>query len=145
MEVLKIILKIFMLLFLFVAALIDYRKKEIPVYLPIVGFVPAITISIIIKSLTLLEIALGIAIGVVVLLLGKITKQAIGYGDGVVLICTGAALGFAKNLVLLVISLIIAACIGALLMFLKRKKKKDSVAFIPFLLSGYVATIALFV
>lgn len=144
-EILKTISEIFMLLFLFVAAFIDYRKREIPIFLPIVGFVPAITISLIAKTPTLLELALGIAVGAIALLLGKLTKQAIGYGDGLILICTGAALGFAKNLIMLAIALIIAACVCALLMFVKRKKKKDSVAFIPFLLSGYVVTMALFI
>ncbi len=145
MEILKTILKIFMLLFLFAAAIIDYRRKEIPIYLPIAGFVPALAISLITQNLGVLEIVLGVGIGAVALLLAKITKQAIGYGDGAVLVCTGAALGFAKNLAMLLIALVIAACTCALLMFLKRKKKKDSIAFIPFLLSGYVATIALFV
>ena len=145
MEVLKIILKIFILLFLFVAAFIDYRKKEIPLILPVIGFVPALAISLILKSPTLLELALGIAVGGIALLLAKFTKQAIGYGDGMILICTGAALGFIKNLIMLALALIIAACACALLMFIKRKKKKDEVAFIPFLFCGYVATIALFI
>ena len=143
MKVLQIISKIFILLFLFIAAFIDYRKKEIPIYLPIVGFVPTLVLSLVSKMPTLLEIVLGCAIGGLALLMAKLSKQAIGYGDGMILICTGAALGVEKNLILVALSLIIAACTCALLMILKRKKKKDEVAFIPFILGGYVATIAL--
>lgn len=145
MEALNTISKIFILLFLFVAAFIDYRKKEIPFFLPVIGFIPALTLSLIQKTPTLIELALGITVGGIALILAKLTNQAIGYGDGMILICTGAALGFIKNLIMLAIALIIAACACALLMFIKRKRKKDEIAFIPFMFCGYVATIALFV
>ncbi len=145
MKVLETISKIFILLFLFVAAFIDYQKKEIPIILPIVGFIPAITLSLITKTPVFLDMVLGCLIGCLSIILSKITKQAIGYGDGMILICTGVALGFLKNLILVALSLIIAACTCALLMFVKRKRTKDEVAFIPFLLGGYVATIAIFI
>lgn len=142
MEIIKTISEIFMLFFLFVAAVIDYRKKEIPVFLPIIGFVPALIFSLIAKAPSILDMLLGCGIGGIIIILAKLTKQAIGYGDGMILICTGATLGLIKNLIMLSISLIIAACTCALLMFIKHKKKKDNVAFIPFLLAGYVATIS---
>lgn len=145
MNVLETISKIFILLFLFVAAFIDYRKKEIPIILPIVGFIPALILSLITKTPVFLDMVLGCLIGSLSIILSKITKQAIGYGDGMILICTGAALGFLRNLTMVILALIIAACTCALLMFIKRRKTKDDVAFIPFLLGGYVATIAIFI
>lgn len=139
-----LILKIYILLFLFICAFIDKRQKEIPLFLPIIGFIISLILSILARELSVLQIVLGCVLGIVALLLAKLTKQAIGYGDGMILICTGAALGLWKNLIILCIALVICACTCALLMFARRKKKKDDIAFIPFLFSGYVVSIALF-
>lgn len=130
--------------FLFICAFIDKKQKEIPLFLPIIGLIIGFVLSILAKELSVFQITFGCMLGGVALLIAKLTKQAIGYGDGMILVCTGVALGFWKNLIVLCIAIVICACTCALLMFVKRKKKKDEVAFIPFLFTGYVLTLALF-
>ncbi len=86
---------------------------------------------------------LGLATGLVLLLLGKLLKGQIGAGDGIILCITGFCLGFHDNLNLLFYGLTISAFVSLALLLLKRAGRKDTIPFIPFLFLSYLGGIFL--
>ena len=73
--------------------------------------------------------------------LGKITREAFGYGDGIVILILGICLGLWDLLIVLMISFLGASLIAILLLVWNKGAKKQSMPFIPFLCIGYVAVI----
>lgn len=121
----------------------DIREKEISLWkLKIYGFLAAAVSIWEIFPLkdnlfTLIcRFFVGLLPGLFLLILAKITKQAVGYGDGLVLLFIGGSLGFWECLSILfagLFSVFLAAVFSALLL---GRKKDMEIPFIPFLLTG---------
>lgn len=147
------------LLFLLSAAISDWKTREIPVWIYILGGTEAILWRISCLAgfsehwgsevwivflhgntgnMPLLEIVGGVSIGVVLLILSKITEGAVGLGDGMLFFVTGIYLGFWKNAMLLWGSLLLCSCWGIALLAVRRIKwtagKRMEIPFLPFVL-----------
>ena len=144
MQWLSILSKIVLLAFLAIAALTDCKSKKISIVFVACGFAVGLTMQILIGELKFYELLGGCALGAIMLLISKLTNQAIGYGDGLMLIATGAFLGIFENVMLLLIALLIAAVISIVLLVIKKKKKNFMLPFLPFLLSSYVLMLAVY-
>ena len=142
MNILDVISKVLLLLFLGGAAILDYRKRELPVIYIGIGFCIGLTLRLVIGTPTVFELLLGCLIGAVFLLVARISREAIGYGDGLMIIATGASLGVIDNVLLMLCALVLAALFSIGLLIVKKYKRKDEIPFIPFLLGGYVVLLA---
>ncbi len=80
----------------------------------------------------------GIFIGVIIYGLSKLTKGKIGEGDGWILMVTGIFLGFRNNIMLLLLSLWVAAAVSIFLLLLKKAKRKTELPFVCFMIPGYI-------
>ncbi len=80
----------------------------------------------------------GFTVGIVIVILSKITAGRIGMGDGLLLCITGLGLGFWCNLELFGLALFLAAILSILLLILRRVNRKQSIPFVPFLFAGYL-------
>ncbi len=127
-----------------VTAFLDAKYKEFPVTVPVTGFVAGLVLQLVIGRLGIIEIAGGCALGAVFLLVAKISRNAVGYGDGLVLVSTGAFLGITGNVILLMVSLALAVLFAVVMLALKKMKRKSQIAFVPFMLGGFVAMLAFF-
>lgn len=84
------------------------------------------------------ELLTGILIGLAVLFLAWITREVIGYGDGVVLLMLGILLG-GSNCFAVAMAAIVASGIWALgLIVFFHKNRKYEIPFIPFLFGGLI-------
>lgn len=79
----------------------------------------------------------GTAVGIFFLFLGKWTKEAIGYGDGWVILLLGVYLGGIRQLEILFIAGMLAAMVGLVGICFLRWTRKKTLPFLPFLLVGY--------
>ena len=84
------------------------------------------------------NILLGMSVGVVLLMLSVLTGGRIGAGDAVLLIVTGIYLGLEQNLQLFFSGLLLCGMWALGLLILKKKSRKDSIPFVPFLLAAYM-------
>lgn len=134
--------QVMLLIFLFGAAASDARKKKISLIYILAGLAAGAALTIFTKEISIWEMLSGCAFGVAMMLVSKLSREAIGYGDSLMLAATGAFLGLIKNLIMFFLALIIAVCAAAVL-YLKKKRKKE-LAFIPFMLGGYIAMLAMF-
>lgn len=78
----------------------------------------------------------GLLPGIFLLILARITREAVGYGDGLILLFIGLSLGFWECIGIFFAGLlgIFLAAVLALLLF--GRKKSLEIPFIPFLLTG---------
>lgn len=85
----------------------------------------------------------GAFIGVLVLVLSKLTRGGIGMGDGLLLIVTGLFWGTWKNTELLLGSFFFAALFSIILLIAKKADRKKEIPFIPFLLLSFFGLVLL--
>ncbi len=125
------------LIFLAAAAYKDYKTEKISMILIMTGAVISIAAAVINKD-NIMQILYGILTGNAILLIGYASREAVGYGDGLIFIITGIFLGWMNNIVLIAGSLLLAAVCSMILMALRIKKRTDRIAFAPFILGAYV-------
>lgn len=128
-----IMFKIILFLWLLVCSIQDIMKQEISLIIILIGFVFLFIISIIQGKLLIWDRIGGLALGVMLLLLNKVTRGQIGIGDGLVLCITGISLGFYINSILLIYGLLCAAIFSIIYMFVKKVSRKKTIPFIPFI------------
>lgn len=115
-----VIFKTILFLWLLVCTIQDIMKQEISLIIILIGFILLFTISIIQGKLLIWDRIGGLALGVILILLNKITRGQIGLGDGLVLSITGISLGFYINSLLLTYGLLCAAIFSVIYMFVKK-------------------------
>lgn len=122
---------------LMIESVSDIKTKSISLKRLILYFVLALLANFIMKYQSIGSMFGGIMIGVLLILYGVVTRQGIGYGDGVMFICLGAVLGTYRNLKLLFFSLLIACCIGMIISFVK-KNFSTQIPFMPCVLGTFI-------
>lgn len=83
----------------------------------------------------------GVLPGAVLWIVGKVSGNRIGSGDGYVLMALGIYLGLWNVVNCLLYGSVFCAIAGAVLLALKKKTKQDALPFLPFLTAGYIITI----
>lgn len=137
-EILSYVISCTLLFYLAAGAFIDLRKHEIPIFLPAAAFAAGLTLQLLAGEMKWFEILPGCIPGGALLLLSAVTRQAVGFGDGLTLAAAGVFLGFFGTCILLLLSLLAAAVTSLVLLALKKRRKKEEIPFLPFTLAGYV-------
>lgn len=123
---------------LLVFAWIDYKKQKIYL-LPLLGVgIAGLLLHLCGQEQTIWTLLAGCAVGLLLLLYGRITGESVGYGDGCLFIMTGIFLGFWKNLELLFTASLLAACYAGWTVLVKKKKNKETFPFVPFVSIAYL-------
>ncbi|TCK93107.1 leader peptidase (prepilin peptidase)/N-methyltransferase [Natranaerovirga hydrolytica] len=129
------------IIFLLLTSISDLQKKEIPssyLYITIILGVMMLRIN---PNITPIESILGAGIGGLLIGLSYATKNAIGQGDGWVILAVGIITGWQMTLGILLIGLILSAIWGSYLLILRRQSKKTKMPFVPFL---FLATLVIY-
>ena len=134
------VLEGFLLAYLGILSIQDIRKKKVSLWLLSVGIV-FVFAYFILNSVSLPESLIGGGIGILMLGISLITKESIGKADCILIGYLGLMMGYIQSIMILLISLFLCCIfciIGTGFHLLSRKKR---VAFIPFLLAGFLCTI----
>lgn len=116
----------------------DIRRKQIRLN-PVLFFgILGIFFHMLWRVQSIENILLGMSVGVALLFLSVLTGGKIGAGDAVLLIVTGIYLGLKQNLELFFYGLLLCSMWALGLLILRKKNRKDSVPFVPFLLAAYM-------
>jgi leader peptidase (prepilin peptidase)/N-methyltransferase len=120
--------------FWWMAAVPDLRSKAIPVWIPIVFFLAAVTADVFLPtSIDKKILWSGAAPGGILLLLTLVSKGKIGEGDGLCLLTGGLIAGIGRILVILEGALVLVSLTGIFMIAAKRGRAEDRIAFLPFL------------
>ena len=119
----------------------DIRKRRICAPLLILFGAIGIGLHIWRADISVPDVLLGMTVGVVLVLLGFLTRESIGLGDGYLFVVTGIFLGGAANVELLFLSLLYAAIFSLGVLIFRKGKKNQEITFIPFVFLGYLTII----
>ncbi len=121
-----------------VSAYRDWKEKQIYLYLPAGALVLGLILHILCRERALTDMLAGAAVGIVMIMIGWATGEAVGIGDGLMLVVSGIFLGFWENLCLLMTALLLVGAAALLLMAVGKKGKDYRLPFLPFLLTAYL-------
>ena len=76
--------------------------------------------------------------GAVCLVMGYCTRQAIGYGDAILLCSLGMLYSLQEILFICMTAVTLAGIVGLVLLVVFRKSGKYEIPFVPFLLAGWM-------
>lgn len=120
----------------------DLRCREI--HLMSVGFLFLLGFLLQIwEGFLFLEFMMGMLPGFLLLGISLVTGGALGFGDGLMTLCLGVYLGFWATAETVMAALLLSAAWAGLVLCLKKRKGKDPIAFVPFLLLGDIGRMLL--
>ena len=124
--------------FLLVISVIDVKKKQLPIWLLIIMSLLIVILRMVCIEDTWCSTIGGIAVGVVFFVIGKLTKEAIGYGDCWIILLLGIVLGGMK-IVEVVLSASFTASLFSIAYCIKKGWDKEyAIPFAPFLTIAYL-------
>lgn len=115
----------------------DLRTKKIPL-MPVLVLGVVFFVYRMWNGVPLLDVAVGVIPGGILLLVSAITEESIGYGDGLVLLVLGVLCGATKAVAVFGMALLLAAVLSMVLLALKRVGRKTELPFLPCLCAGYL-------
>lgn len=128
--------------YLSMLSVLDIRFRKMPVWLLVVGGIAGTGYQIWkwVKGdpVSIVLIGVGAIVGILFLGVSKITGQALGYGDGIIILILGICLGFWDLSIVLMIAFFIASVMAIALIVVKKGKRKRTMPFVPFLCIGYI-------
>ncbi len=134
---------VLVLALLVIAAVEDVRKREISGAL-LLGLA---AVSLVYSAFSIyrgqntgLDVAMSLLPGAFVMLLAWITREGIGYGDGLLLLAMGPVIGFGGLVMGLVIAFFASGVLSIILMIFKKVGKRYSFPFVPFMTVGMVVS-----
>lgn len=128
--------EILQLLFLGIGSFYDIKTRELPERFLFVSAALASVYSFFWAKLPFGEILGGLMLGGGFLLLGRLTNEAVGYGDGVGIIVLGMMKGGSRTLLLLLAALFLSALAGGAKILCGKGKFSDILPFYPFLFAA---------
>lgn len=131
------------LLYLLALAVIDIRKREMPSALLAAGCAAAALVRALTPGVPPLSVLLGAAVGTVFLLLSKMTREQIGYGDSILILCIGIFSGVLELLEVLFTAFLMSAVFSAAALAVRKFHRNTRYPFVPFLFVAYFAVSAL--
>lgn len=123
---------------LIVCAAEDWKRKEVTVIYIFLFGIAGILLHLFYPNCSIYSLLCGVLVGIGMMAMSLLSSGSVGMGDGILLMVTGVYLGGYRNFELLMTGLFLAGIWSAGLLVLKKKKRKERIAFIPFLLAAHV-------
>ena len=127
-----------------VSAFIDIRQKEIPIFFPVMCAVLS-TASVILDisrdEFNIANSIMSLLPGILMLVIAFLTREALGYGDGMMAFCIGPAAGFEGICFSLVLAMVLSSAASVILLLAKKGNRKTTIPFLPFFAMGMGVTL----
>lgn len=114
----------------------DIRKKQLPAIILLLGMAISLVYGLWNTNGPIL--LLGIIPGMLLMLMGFLTREKVGYGDGIMVIIIGLIMNWPGSFVVYVIAQFGVLFFAAVLLFLKKADRNMQIPFAPFLTAGLV-------
>ena len=131
------IVHICLIIILGVICVFDIKRKKIPVYMLIILAAAGIISNFTVGEFDIEKRIIAMLPGMILLIVSMITKQQIGYGDGMIILIMGLYIDIDDILSIVLSSFLLSSIAAIILMTVFKKKKNFEMAFSPFLLIGY--------
>lgn len=114
----------------------DLRKKQLPLWITLTGMGIGLLLWILEEKFDVTKFA-GIIPGLLCLMFSKVSREAMGYGDGLLICMMGIYLGLTATVSVCMWAFVLAAVTALFLLIVKKKKGKQEMPFVPFLFLGF--------
>jgi len=143
MDPIKSVRFVLVFIVLVIEAVKDFRKKELDI--PVLGIlvVAAMVMIFLGKDISVSNAIIGLAEGLLLILVSVMTKGQIGMGDGILLAACGLMLGGKDNMVMFFFACLSSAIVSVLIMIIKKADKKTTIPFVPFMIPGFLIMVLL--
>lgn len=115
---------------------LDLKYKEIPLWLAVFGGVAGLGFCVF-ERRSPGELLLACLPGVIALIFSKLTREVMGYGDGIVFLVMGIYVSLERLLAIGMLAFTIAGVVALILLVVFRKKGEYRIPFLPFLALAY--------
>ena len=129
------------MLFLIFESVIDIKKREISITASVIISLIAVLLIVFAKDIHILSMVFGLCEGILLMILSHVSKEQIGFGDGIILCATGLILGWKDNLTMFFFSCLICALFSICLMTIKKADKRTKIPFVPFMVPGFILSV----
>lgn len=116
----------------------DLKRKELTLIYILLFGICGVCLHLFYPECSIYSMLWGMLPGAAMMIVSCMTHGKAGMGDGILLVVTGVYLGGMGNLKLLFTGLVLAALWSLWLLVSGKKKRKDRIAFVPFLLLSYL-------
>lgn len=123
---------------LLILSIEDIRKQKISLWIIFFGFILAGIFCAGQMAEGVWSVLAGAGPGIVLLLLGYVTRGSIGYGDGLVVTFLGMSFGFLKISGMLLLALFFAVFYSGGMLLLRKYNMRSRLPFLPFLMLAYL-------
>lgn len=135
-ENIKILQTLMIVVYMGISTYFDFRWKRIPWWIQGMGVIFLCIYSTMQGGAPGTELLLSVVPGIVLLGLSFVTKESIGYGDGVTMMIVGGMIGLRNCVWVICISLVMISVVGIVLMIIKRASGKTRIPYIPFMFAA---------
>ncbi len=118
----------------------DWRKKAVPIMHLIVGGILTLVVIFIWNENPIYFYISALMPGIGLILLAFLTKDKLGYADGITVLLVGALRGLVLCLQSLMLALFLLMCVFGVLIACKKADRKTKLPFIPFLFFSWCLT-----
>ena len=119
-------------------AIMDIKWKKLSLSVLLSGFIILAAGLLCGRDIHMIVLAAGAGVGIVFLVVSRVTDESLGYGDSILILIMGGFLGFWNILSLLVAAFSIAALFSIFMLVRKKFHKKSAFPFVPFLTAAYI-------
>ncbi len=137
-----LVCRILFAVYLIGLSVMDLRVRRLKFSFLMAGFLFAVAGELCGRDIPVLLLAAGAAVGGIFLVVSRLTGEAFGYGDSILITVMGSFIGFWNILSLLIAAFLMAAAFSVFLLAGKRFGRKDSFPFVPFLTAAYIVGMA---
>ena len=137
------IMQMVILIYLAILAILDVRKRELPLWILGVGTVIAVfsaVMSVMKFGQSFETLLFGMVPGMIMLCLAGLSNET-GVGDGIVLLQVNLVFFLEKTVTAFVISIVAIGLFAAVLLLIHRGNKKMQLPYLPFLWLGCLGTV----
>ena len=122
-------------------SVIDIHFRRIPVDILVMASIAALVYQGITRQADLWMAAGGAGVGILFLLVSKVTREGFGYGDSWAILALGIYLGRWGVLDVLAGTFCLLAAASLICLTAKKMSRKHTIPFIPFLAAGYLLSV----
>lgn len=119
----------------------DIRSRKIPVYILMTGNLAALAYQMFLGKDSVWLIMGGAGIGLLFLLISRVTREGLGYGDSWMILILGIYLGIWKLLEVLSAAFLILGISAVICLWAGKMSRKFRLPLLPFLAAGYLYSI----
>lgn len=123
---------------LIIAAIRDIQVRKVSVYILLGSGILCILYHLTQRQMSIWIVLGGALVGAAFLIISKVTREGIGYGDSFGILVLGVFLGFWSILIVLSMAFFLLLVVLIPLLLRKKMSRTYTLPFLPFLAGGYL-------